>query len=480
MHGLKSSLKGKKMNKIGRNDPCPCGSGLKYKKCCLDKNTFEKLPYSLNERTLILYKEMVDVFGLNKVKKWNDIKKFITGDRISYFHKVIASLWPPDTNLETLLPKHDDGKLRALYMGRDRPDLVLQNIVRYTLYTDEILILLPFQNPWSLKPKFNPVENPDQFKSYMLQNIDFVQRLAPWIISGHVKLIPDPGDFDYDLRMKTMEMAENNKVKLKFNPEDIPEDYEYLKGRIKPFIMNAPEEYLRKSIQQWRPGFSSDETDKLIESLRKSAQNDPYTISEPIAESQGQLLISKCGTSLEMGLYICNLTGAYMYTDWKPKWDLILSSADSSGNNNVWSPLTKAFQNLNFKFLNNVDPNFACSLRNDGRLENFRSFLRKTWNELKKEDVGLSDSSIGMNFADELKVAYAQASSEWESIDKNLLQRLGVGGAVSAILSGGMNWEIPASGFAISGVTSLLAAKYDRKRFKTASPMSVLIDLEKT
>jgi uncharacterized protein len=24
-------------NKTGRNDPCPCGSGLKYKKCCLQK-----------------------------------------------------------------------------------------------------------------------------------------------------------------------------------------------------------------------------------------------------------------------------------------------------------------------------------------------------------------------------------------------------------------------------------------------------------
>lgn len=23
-----------KMIKIGRNDPCPCGSGKKYKKCC--------------------------------------------------------------------------------------------------------------------------------------------------------------------------------------------------------------------------------------------------------------------------------------------------------------------------------------------------------------------------------------------------------------------------------------------------------------
>ncbi|OJV65930.1 MAG: hypothetical protein BGO41_08325 [Clostridiales bacterium 38-18] len=24
-------------NKVGRNDPCPCGSGKKYKKCCIDK-----------------------------------------------------------------------------------------------------------------------------------------------------------------------------------------------------------------------------------------------------------------------------------------------------------------------------------------------------------------------------------------------------------------------------------------------------------
>jgi uncharacterized protein YchJ len=27
----------KRKEKIGRNDPCPCGSGKKYKKCCLDK-----------------------------------------------------------------------------------------------------------------------------------------------------------------------------------------------------------------------------------------------------------------------------------------------------------------------------------------------------------------------------------------------------------------------------------------------------------
>jgi len=28
-----------KKKKIGRNDPCPCGSGKKYKKCCLRKDS---------------------------------------------------------------------------------------------------------------------------------------------------------------------------------------------------------------------------------------------------------------------------------------------------------------------------------------------------------------------------------------------------------------------------------------------------------
>ena len=27
-----------KKTKIGRNEPCPCGSGKKYKKCCLKKS----------------------------------------------------------------------------------------------------------------------------------------------------------------------------------------------------------------------------------------------------------------------------------------------------------------------------------------------------------------------------------------------------------------------------------------------------------
>jgi len=32
---------------IGRNDPCPCGSGKKYKRCCLEKGSESSLQYKI-------------------------------------------------------------------------------------------------------------------------------------------------------------------------------------------------------------------------------------------------------------------------------------------------------------------------------------------------------------------------------------------------------------------------------------------------
>jgi uncharacterized protein YecA (UPF0149 family) len=33
-HGSEDPPPSEQKGKIGRNDPCPCGSGKKYKKCC--------------------------------------------------------------------------------------------------------------------------------------------------------------------------------------------------------------------------------------------------------------------------------------------------------------------------------------------------------------------------------------------------------------------------------------------------------------
>jgi len=54
--------------KVGRNDPCPCGSGLKYKKCCLVKESqVSRDPGALYaQRYKIRLKEEVDIEGIRK------------------------------------------------------------------------------------------------------------------------------------------------------------------------------------------------------------------------------------------------------------------------------------------------------------------------------------------------------------------------------------------------------------------------------
>ncbi|MGF1581869.1 MAG: SEC-C metal-binding domain-containing protein [Gemmataceae bacterium] len=36
--GVKAATIRNRKQKVGRNDPCPCGSGKKYKSCCLRRS----------------------------------------------------------------------------------------------------------------------------------------------------------------------------------------------------------------------------------------------------------------------------------------------------------------------------------------------------------------------------------------------------------------------------------------------------------
>ncbi len=55
--------------KVGRNDPCPCGSGLKYKKCCLNRETIDPLAQNkdlYHKKYNIRLKEEKDIQGIRK------------------------------------------------------------------------------------------------------------------------------------------------------------------------------------------------------------------------------------------------------------------------------------------------------------------------------------------------------------------------------------------------------------------------------
>lgn len=69
-----------KMSKLGRNEPCPCGSGLKYKKCCLH-NPQNNLPVpekTANRRVSIRQAiEAIREEALQKIEKVSVMGVFI-------------------------------------------------------------------------------------------------------------------------------------------------------------------------------------------------------------------------------------------------------------------------------------------------------------------------------------------------------------------------------------------------------------------
>jgi len=61
---------------IGRNDPCPCGSGIKYKKCCLNKTNDERLAEAI-------------MYSMQSIEKNARIKQCLHPNKDECDHKIL-------------------------------------------------------------------------------------------------------------------------------------------------------------------------------------------------------------------------------------------------------------------------------------------------------------------------------------------------------------------------------------------------------
>ncbi len=87
------------MQTIGRNDPCPCGSGKKYKKCCqlkVQRILAEDLEYTkfLNKRTGIKDKLVEKALGVLGISEY-DVLDFLS-DSVLFKNRNINNVYPLD------------------------------------------------------------------------------------------------------------------------------------------------------------------------------------------------------------------------------------------------------------------------------------------------------------------------------------------------------------------------------------------------
>lgn len=489
-----------------RNERCPCGSGKKYKKCCigqekdksdlLNKTLLTHLPPSATRFTLrgqnkLLLAAIDRIFGIQGAKAWDDVKRNVTAQNVCRLYEFLVGLWSPRTDIGALL-EHSDSKLRALYLGEIAlsPQSLTQSICRFGLYTDEILVVCPFQNPWTTNPHFNPLLRPERYLADTLKVLYFFAQIAPWIEAGIVTIVPDPSDFDPALKDLNLVDAEAQMRQLKIDPADLREVREIAKMDLLRQAVSISPEFVKETLLRKQfPSASPEEIEIEFERLREEVRADPLTLHGPYIPNPGQLLISRSGAAMPSALRLSDLSGAFPYTNQRTKWNHLLRiRKDLSETSKVWSPLTKAFHELDFKFLNNVDAKFAVTMRQEGRLEMFRSYLRKLWGSLKVEAESSNADAFVRDFRDELHDAYRKTEDEWKDIDRDLI-KWGTGGIMSAgvvtaaasaaTISGGLTLALPMVVVALSGVPALVNSKFARDRFRAKSPLSVFLDLSR-
>lgn len=218
--------------KIGRNDPCPCGSGKKYKKCCLDKekfddsNAYQKRYFELkgkNAENFVhsLAKKSFLTDWCYQNPKWDDGKELC--DLLIVFGN-IAIIWQIKD-----LKKGNDGRYNQGEVEKNLGQLIGAKRKLFDLNKS-----IELENPIRGKELFNPIsikeiylisalvgEGEDYFefvKRAKDKTIHVLDKDAVEILLNELDTIKD---FTEYLREKENFLLEDNKIMLMGGEKDL-------------------------------------------------------------------------------------------------------------------------------------------------------------------------------------------------------------------------------------------------------------------
>lgn len=205
----------KRSDKVSRNADCPCGSGKKYKHCCAGTVDWENIfrtgadwhPFlTVRGRNLLFVSRLVEVLQLDapgSIRSAREYKAAFTPAAVRRIHEAALECWPPALDIkETLRRAASD--VSGLYIGDYGPQYIYRGIVRHSIYANKILVVDPFLYPLSVRDEYNPILNPEQYRTQTLKNVNFWFSLLPWIDAGLVEVIRTPADFDRRLNWESL------------------------------------------------------------------------------------------------------------------------------------------------------------------------------------------------------------------------------------------------------------------------------------
>lgn len=318
---------------------------------------------SIRKRNVILINEILKIFGFYEGKSWDDFRKELSDDRIKKLYYYVGMLWNPDTELSKLLPSPQQSVLRAFYHGTLDPSIIPLTVIGYSLYVDQIIMHSPFLNPRIMQKEYSPYENPSKYREDTIKSIRIMIDLMPLINSGIVEMVPDPCDFNPELRMRTMKMAEARMKYRSIDEKDMDSVNVLMRKNIERSILNFPPEILKNLLKEYFPNISDEEVKKELDYIQNEKLADPLACLQPIEvnEKGVSFNILKMSGTHEMALYLSQITGSFVYTNIKHYLnEYKLSELKKTGENNLnpWEPLAKALKEYNLIMYIDPDPRF--------------------------------------------------------------------------------------------------------------------------
>lgn len=305
-------------------DPCPCGQGASYARCCESLPLWDRPPWnvmSIQERNQAFLRAIVGILDLTESNSWRRTQRSITDDQVARLHRVSQLLWPENTNVASLLPRRNDGRARAVYMGPSDPRTVGESIACLAPLFDQILVMDPMLISRNLKPEFSPIESPGRYKQQFLKNIWFWLLLEPLIAAGKVMIFPDPGDVSPDFHLSMRGMAQERAASFTFDPSDLSELHWLAENDAERSLLQMPDDALLSTFERANPGLHADQYREILRVFRQQGEQDPLAllqVFEP-GESSTQYLFMRC-VNLEIGLFVAQSVGAVIATDVNSLW----------------------------------------------------------------------------------------------------------------------------------------------------------------
>lgn len=442
---------------------------------------------SVRGRNLQFAAAIADALQLDKTDvSLPEYKQAFTAEAIRKIYEAVMQIWPPHTDIQRVLERSRT-EVSGLYVGDYDLAYLHRAVVRHSIYANKILLVEPFQHPNLLRPEYNPLDNPNQYRAQTLKDVNFYFAMLPWVQAGIVEFVRTPADFDRKLHFDALTRAHVLskdpliQAALKESAADLHDRHADRQTK-QMAILTAPDSYLRRVFNKVR---KKDEKliseEGFISYVHRLREQDPNFL-EPLAggSDNSQLHIVFAGGMIETASMTAQMTGSYLFTDLKARWAQIERDRGTNAETEVWSPFAKAIQNTKLQYLNNLGSEHALRLRTEGRLENLRSLMTTMWAKARGDEPFSERAAIDL--ANELTAAVGEAEAEWEQVKGDLVKRASQGAVASiaalapAIATGAALWHAAATAVGAIGVG--LWSKYRRRQYDAKFPAAFFMDLK--